>query len=62
MASGLICRNEIKRRHRQKHKDNGICVDCSEKAAEGKVRCNFHLNQQKIARDKHSLNTREATA
>lgn len=31
---------------RTKNKNNGFCVDCSNKAEEGRIRCRYHLDVQ----------------
>ena len=35
-------------RYRFKHKALGLCDRCNNKVAEGKTRCQVHINKQKI--------------
>lgn len=39
--------NSSKMKHYNKHKELGLCVDCSQKAVAGRVRCKKHLNKMK---------------
>ena len=53
MGSGKISINEVKKRHRQKHRDMGICIYCSKKAKENKKHCEYHLKKIKEYTDRH---------
>jgi len=50
--SGLFSRNEIKKRNQHKHKANGLCVSCSQKAKKGHTYCEKHLESQRKANKK----------
>lgn len=44
---GLTGRSERKRRHYNKHKDNGVCYHCSDDVVPGRRRCQKHLDLKK---------------
>lgn len=49
----MISKKESKRvkKWKENHKSNGLCVDCNEKAVEGYIRCQKHLNDRNNLRN-----------
>ena len=46
MGTGRRSRSAAKTRHREKHKALGLCLDCSNKAKDGRVRCEKCLKRR----------------
>lgn len=38
--------NKSLEKWRQRHREQKLCVDCTAKAVEGKIRCQYHLDKQ----------------
>lgn len=57
MSTGLFSRNDVRKRNKLKHKEAGLCVDCSKKAVKGKNLCEYHKKKyskrRKIIQDSH---------
>lgn len=52
MGTGLFSANECRKRNQQKHRDNGLCVDCSKKVQDGRKYCKYHLIKRKERMDR----------
>jgi len=50
----MTSENDRKRvnRWKQQHKELGLCVDCNEKAVDGYIRCQKHLDDREARRKK----------
>lgn len=55
MSSGLISRTSSKKRWEQSHIDKGLCIKCCRKVEDGKLKCPYHLNLDKIYRQRKNI-------
>ena len=53
MATGKISKPMKAKRYRDTNKEKGLCVDCSKKAVDGMVRCEYHLKKQREYRGRY---------
>ena len=60
---GFRSRTITKKRHRDKHRENGLCSNCSKQVEKGKRLCEYHLkydrDRQREARKKNLLKRHE---
>ena len=45
--------NEKKKKLRTERKSQGLCIECGEKAADGRIRCHKHLMSARISQERH---------